>query len=82
MNYKQISIEYYRRRDNDFLINNIKNIINFILLIDDYRYKNISEIIDKYKSQFSIKLICFTLTLLFNNKILKIVNLNNSYIYC
>lgn len=81
INRKQIFIEYYRRKDNDFLIDNIKNIIDFVLLIDDYKYKTISEIIAKYNTQFSTKLICFSLTLLFNNKILRIVNLNNSYIY-
>lgn len=81
MNYKKLLIEYYRQKDNEFLINNIKNIIHFILLKEDFKYKNITDIIEKYKSQFSIKLICFSITLLINNKILKIIKLNDSYLY-
>lgn len=81
MNSRQILIDYYKYKDNEYLINNIDNIINFILLIDDFKYKSLTEIINKYKYWFSPKLICFTITLLYNKKLLNIVIFNNTCIY-
>lgn len=81
MKYKKKLIEYYKLQDNAYLINNINDILQFVLLIDDFRYKNISQIINKYNHKYSTRLICFVITLLFNSKLLNIIILNNLCVY-